>query len=241
MKKKIIFSFALSLLLMPMFVSASTKYETSNLKETLEEEEIEVAFSDYEETDEQAVIYLFRGHGCGYCHSFLEYLNSITDEYGKYFKLVSYEVWYNEDNANLMSDVATFLGEQASGVPFIVIGDQVFPGYTESYNDSILAAIKETYRNNNEYDVLNELEKSIIKDKIVNVITKVIPVISIILVVVSFVYLNNKDKVLTARVNELEKTVLLLNKEKKMLKKTTTKSNNTKSKKSTSNKTKKED
>lgn len=229
MKKKLI---SLSLLLfIPMFVFASTKkYESTNLEETLNAEEIEVTFSNYEETDDQAVIYLFRGHNCGYCHSFLEFLNSIVDEYGKYFRLEAYEVWYTENNSELMSEVASYFGESASGVPFIVIGDKVFSGYTESYNDSIISAIKETYRNGNKNDVFKEMKKAEIKEKITDIITKVLPIISIIGILALGLYFNKQNKKLTLRITSLEEQIEVLNKEKKSIKKTTTKKT-TKSKK----------
>lgn len=229
MKKKLI---SLSLLLfIPMFVFASTKkYESTNLEETLNAEEIEVTFSNYEETDGQAVIYLFRGHNCGYCHSFLEFLNSIVDEYGKYFRLEAYEVWYTENNSELMSEVASYFGESASGVPFIVIGDKVFSGYTESYNDSIISAIKETYRNGNKNDVFKEMKKAEIKEKITDIVTKVLPIISIIGILALGLYFNKQNKKLTLRITSLEEQIEVLNKEKKSIKKTTTKKT-TKSKK----------
>ena len=105
---------------------------------------------------------MFRGTGCGFCAKFLTYLSSITDEYGKYFKLKAYEVWNDQNNSQLFQNVATFLGKQANGVPFVIIGDQVFEGYTESYNDAIKKAITDLYNTNKRkrYDVLVELEKA---------------------------------------------------------------------------------
>ena len=164
MKKKVLLIAMLALLLIPVATLAkeedTTKYSSKNLIETLTEEDIEVKYSDYKETDKQTTIYLFRGSGCAYCRKFLEYLNDISEEYGKYFKLVSYEVWTNTDNANLYEEVADFLGQSASGVPFIVIGEEVFQGYSEQYNEAIETAIKSQYDAKDKYDVMEELEKS---------------------------------------------------------------------------------
>ena len=95
--KKIINFLVLSLLvLFPLKVLAFTEledYNTLNLEDTLKEESIDLEFDNYEETDDQITIYLFRGKGCGYCRAFLTFLNSITEEYGKYFKLVSFETF----------------------------------------------------------------------------------------------------------------------------------------------------
>lgn len=160
--KKILL-FLLVLVLMPATVfAAKSKYESKNLKEVLAEEEIDEEFSSYKETDDQVIIYLFRGQGCGYCRRFLQFLNEITDEYGKKFKLVSYEVWYNEENNNLMNEVGTFLNNVPQGVPYIIIGDKVFAGFAESYEEPIKEKIDEMYKTKKKdrYDVMEELEKS---------------------------------------------------------------------------------
>ncbi|UKI57698.1 MAG: hypothetical protein L6V81_10410 [Clostridium sp.] len=53
------------------------------------------------------------------------------------FKLVSFESWYNDENSNLLTEISTFMGEPATGVPYIIIGDKVFGGYTDSYDENI--------------------------------------------------------------------------------------------------------
>lgn len=117
----------------------------TNLNDTLTAESISTN-SDYTESDNQAVIYLFRGHGCSHCAEFLTFLSTLSKtEYGQYFKLRAYEVWYNTANSSLMSSVATSLNTTASGVPFIVIGSKYFSGYSSSMDDEIKAAIKAEY------------------------------------------------------------------------------------------------
>lgn len=127
-----------------------------NLDSTLNDESIEKKYSNYNETDDQITIYLFRGKGCGYCKAFLTFLSSITQEYGKYFKLKSFEVWYNENNSALMNEVAKYLNEPAEGVPYIVIGDKVFAGYTTAYDEDIKTAITNLYNipKENRIDIL---------------------------------------------------------------------------------------
>ena len=88
-------------------------------------------------------------------------MNSIVEEYGKYFEVVSFESWYDADNGALMEEVSTFLGEPAQGVPYIVIGDQAFGGYAESYNEAIIGKIQEEYaKENDKYDVFEEMAKA---------------------------------------------------------------------------------
>ena len=151
----------LGVIILPTTIKAETVYKTLNLKEALAEEQIEEKFKNYKETDDQAIIYLFRGKGCGFCRSFLEFINSITDEYGKYFKVVSYEVWNDSTNSGLLNDVSAFLGQPAGGVPYIVIGDKVFAGYASSYDDDIKATIKKLYdtKKKDRYDVMAEMKK----------------------------------------------------------------------------------
>ena len=162
MKKFFATLMALCFTLSPVITFAATEgltkvdikdYETLNLQEALEAEEIKPAFKSYSENDDQITIYLFRGQGCGYCQGFLKFLNSITNEYGKYFKLVSFDAWYIEENAELLTNVSEFLGQPAEGVPYVIIGDQVFPGYAEDYNEGIKAAITTLYNAKDKYDV----------------------------------------------------------------------------------------
>jgi len=90
MKKLIIILITLCMII-PTSVFAE-EYKFSNLKETLAEENITADLSDYKETEDQAIIYMFRGKGCSYCRSFLNFLNSIVKEYGTYFMYFKDEV-----------------------------------------------------------------------------------------------------------------------------------------------------
>ncbi len=136
--------------MLPVSVFASS-YSKLDLERTLASEDIESDFTNYKETEDQITIYMFRGQGCGYCRQFLTFLNSIVPEYGKYFKLVSFEVWQNKNNGALMEEVADHLGKKISGVPFIVIGDKTFQGYHTDYDESIKEAIKTSYENKETY------------------------------------------------------------------------------------------
>ena len=156
MKKiKLFIIILLCFIFLPNSVRAIT-YNTKNLKETLAEEEIEEKFDNYKETSDAINVYMFRGKGCGYCRAFLEFLNSITSEYGKYFKLVSFEVWYDEANNALWKEVPNVTEVEARGVPYIIIGDKVFDGYTEEYNDAIKTKIMEQYQKKT-YDAFDKL------------------------------------------------------------------------------------
>lgn len=102
-------------------------------------------------------VYIFKGDGCGYCAAALEFFESIEDEYGEYFDLVEYEVWYSEENATLMTEVASYFNEEVSGVPYIIIGETTFQGYAESYNEQIKTAIIKEYNNEDYVDIVKSI------------------------------------------------------------------------------------
>lgn len=150
----------ISFILIPLNVKAAD-YKTLDFKETLADEEIEEAFENYKPNSDAITIYMFRGKGCGYCRAYLQFMNSIAEEYGKYFKMETYEVWNDSNNSTLLGEVSEYLGQSATGVPYIIIGDKVFGGYTESYNDSIKEAITDLYKTKakKRYDVFEEMKK----------------------------------------------------------------------------------
>ena len=124
--------------------------------------------SDSASTDDKKVnIYFFRGEGCSHCAEAEEFFESIKDEYGQYYNMVDYETWYNEDNASLMEKVAEARGEEAEGVPYIIIGDQSWNGYSTDYDDAIKDKIKEVYEQDpaDRYDIMNYLDSDTSKNE----------------------------------------------------------------------------
>jgi glutaredoxin len=134
-------------------------YTSTTLEDALKEEEIEYDFK-HTYSDNHVKIYLFRGKGCGYCHKFLEFAaNTLMKDYADKVDVVPYEVWYDEKNGELFQGVAEMLGQNAEGVPFIVIGQKSFGGYSEEMNSDITAAIDAEYSSSERYDALNEYVK----------------------------------------------------------------------------------
>lgn len=133
------------------------------------------------ETPKKINVYFFRGEGCSHCAEAEEFFKSIEKEYGKYYKLVDYETWYNTDNQELMEKVAKTRGEKAEGVPYIIIGNQSWNGYSSDYDDAIKSKIKEEYEKSDadRYDIMNYV-KSNKKDN--NYASDIVSVIIIILV-----------------------------------------------------------
>ena len=212
------------------------KLNTLNFTEILEEEQIELKYKDYKETDDQVTIYLFRGNGCAYCRAFLNFLNDNAEELGKYFKVVGFEVWYDEANANVLKNISAFMGESASGVPYIIIGDQVFPGYAASYDEGIKAALTSLYGEKDRYDVFDEYNAAVAKakrEKYLGFVT--LGIINAAAVAIAAIvvceYVKKQNELLLEKIQET-KTVKAtkIEEEPKVVKKTTTKKTNKKKK-----------
>lgn len=157
--KKIIIVMLMFLLLFPVCIYA--KPQALGLEDTLKDEGISIAFDGYSETEEQVIVYLFRGAGCIHCHDFLEFLNEFAKENGALFKLRSYEVYNNTDNNDLKKKIAEYFGDRAGGVPYIIIGDKTFYGYAKDDASTIEEAIKEAYQNSERYDVFEKMDNNV--------------------------------------------------------------------------------
>ena len=112
-----------------------------------------------ETTKEKINFYLFRGEGCPHCAEAEEWLDTLAEdeEFSNYYNLVDYEVWYDEENEELMEKVGKKLNTDVSGVPFIVIGEHYFSGFASSMVDEIKEAIVEEYNNENYVDIVREV------------------------------------------------------------------------------------
>lgn len=109
---------------------------------------------------EPVKVYFFYGDGCPHCAEAEEFFDSIEDEYGDKFEIVSYETWYDSDNADLMEEVADVRKEEPGGVPYIIIGNQSWDGYTSSYDDEIIDKIESEYKTDSDdrYDIMNYVD-----------------------------------------------------------------------------------
>ena len=174
--------------------------ESETLSEVCDEESLTCDFTE-KDTSANPNIYVFRGNGCGYCQRLLNYLASIYDEYSDDINIVIYEVTGNRDNMNLYKDVAAKFGDEVQGYPYMVIGDEVFNGYTSSYNSDIVSAIEDLINSDTPYDVVEEVNSGntdvVQKDEESNstavVITFIFAVIVIVIVFMGY-RLKNSEK-----------------------------------------------
>ncbi len=79
-------------------------------------------------------IYLFWGDGCPHCAKEKDFLSDFLVNYPN-VKLNKFEIYNNQSNVALMQDVADNLDVDASGVPFLIIGDKEYIGYAEGTTD----------------------------------------------------------------------------------------------------------
>ena len=98
--------------------------------------------------NENVNIYLFYGDGCPHCAALEEYLNN---EYSsdKNVMVYKYEVWNNKENQELWKKVENITGEEAKGVPYFVIGEEVYQGYSagSTWEKKVDRAIKKAKKN----------------------------------------------------------------------------------------------
>lgn len=130
-------------------VSAETK-EAKETKATKTEEKITC--------DNKVNIYLFWKNGCPYCEAAKTYFSSIEEKYGDCFELKKYNVVESRENSQLMEKVGAYFGDDVSGVPYIVIGEETFNGYASRLNADIEKAIVENANKEEVFDVLKVID-----------------------------------------------------------------------------------
>lgn len=78
-------------------------------------------------------MYLFYGNGCPHCIKLEKYLDNYLKDKPN-IKLYEYEVWYNEENRNLLKEIYK-INKSDSGVPYLVVGQNVIIGFAENHTE----------------------------------------------------------------------------------------------------------
>lgn len=113
--------------------------------------------------NDKITLYLFHGSTCPHCKAEKEFLNKIKDKYDN-FEIVDYEVYYNEENSQLMEEVRNKLEIDGNGVPLTIIGETYILGYNEALESKIERAIN--YYKENEYnDVVSKIKSNTFTEK----------------------------------------------------------------------------
>lgn len=96
-------------------------------------------------------IYLFWREGCPFCAKEKAFFENLSTEYKEKYNLYLYEVSNSENNREALYGFAAAMEKEIKGVPFTVIGNDVFQGFNETIGQEIKEAIESQYQNS--YDV----------------------------------------------------------------------------------------
>ena len=100
-------------------------------------------------------LYLFYGDGCPHCAKEKEYFKKLESKYDN-LNIHQYEVWYDEDNQNLLSDVKDALNSTSNYVPYTVIGEKYFIGFNDDTKLQLEKAINNCLENDCE-DIVSKV------------------------------------------------------------------------------------
>jgi len=78
-------------------------------------------------------IYFFWGDGCPHCANEKIYLEYLENKY-PFVTLYDYEVYNNGENKNLLKEIGSAMDVNIAGVPFTVIGEKYFIGWSDNTN-----------------------------------------------------------------------------------------------------------
>lgn len=125
MKKKLFLIILIFVLIFPFNIFAVGK----------DYQKIVSEITDTKLEDGKINFYLFRGQGCPHCRDEEAWLKNIKEDYKDYVNFYEFEVWYDENNNKMMEQVKEKFGVKEKGVPFTIIGDDYFIGFSDSYSE----------------------------------------------------------------------------------------------------------
>lgn len=100
-------------------------------------------------------IYLFHSQDCSHCKAEIKWLEEIKENYDN-VTVQEYEVTRNSDNASLESKVKKQFNTTTPIVPFTVIGEKYFIGFSDDTKSGITKMI-DKYSNEEHRDVVDEV------------------------------------------------------------------------------------
>ena len=78
---------------------------------------------------DDVTVYLFYGEGCPHCAKEEAFLDTIVGD--GIARVEKFEVWHNAENLVLAKKVAATLGTSVAGVPFTVVKNKSFTGWSD--------------------------------------------------------------------------------------------------------------
>ena len=160
------------LIMYPLMNKTSDKSTTKNTESTQNNSEstsnstsksttqstTEFAFnheSDIDLSSNKPNIYIFWGDGCPHCKALAKFISKLPAETKDKVNFYSFEVWSDKDNKAFIKKFGKYLGQDVSGVPFMIIGDKIFDGYSSGdtkTDQQIIDAINTIIKNQGSTD-----------------------------------------------------------------------------------------
>ena len=110
-------------------------------------------------------VHIFYSKTCGHCKKAKEFLKEYQENEGK-IEIHYYEVTYNKQNALKFEEVQNVLDHPSMSVPYIVIGTEVFVGYSDNLPNEIKNTVL-YYEENDYIDVTSKIiDREITKENI---------------------------------------------------------------------------
>lgn len=146
----------------------NSKNSNANNSETEESENSSFKFAKNTEADiksskDKLNIYIFWGDGCPHCKHLAEFLGEKQSEIGDKISLYTFEVWKDKNNLAFLKSFGKFLGENPKGVPYIIIGNKTYSGFSETDEETkqeIINLIKTEASKTDKTDKYQEYKKS---------------------------------------------------------------------------------
>lgn len=99
-------------------------------------------------------IYLFHSNNCNHCKEEIKLLNELEKEYDN-IRVYKYEI-SEDDNQDLLNNVSSLLKVNVRGVPFTIVGNKYFSGFSEVDGKKKFVAAIEYYSQYGYKDMVGE-------------------------------------------------------------------------------------
>ena len=93
--------------------------------------------------DNKINLYLFHGQECPHCEEERKWLDGIKETYKDYLNVYYFEVWHDDNNADMMMKVKEIFDITKQSVPFTVIGEESYSGFSSVISSKMENKIKE--------------------------------------------------------------------------------------------------
>lgn len=106
--------------------------------------------------DNRVPIYVFTKNNSSSYQDLMNWMNSIEEKYGEYFKYVEFNTSFNKKFTSLQKEVIKKLHDDTLNDTdlYIVIGNHSWSGFQDSYKDEMISAIDNSYSNSNDDNIM---------------------------------------------------------------------------------------